>query len=398
MRFSVLILAMLMAIPAIAIAKEEKAAKKNKKTTNVVASTANPIDTAAIKGIVKETLQEVAASKKNEDEIKVNAILEAGIDINNRGKDGTRYNKIGYGKIELSARPVKKVRAEFGFEYDRTDNSFEIDKLYAQYNIGEFGSLRAGYMKKLFGFEEKAGLDERYFHKRSIVRDSLKEFNLLNHDLTMQYRHKLGDSWQVAGAFSWGSSDTTRIYQNYSVEYETPSINLVLSGIIGHYTHTIKRSGQEDPITQLRPPDTFIDTNLTSWAASLSFKYSAVNFISETEVTFGNDYMTEYNNKNPYVLGIRTQEYFPINTGLKSLRQVIPIAEATLYSKDLTNSAKKDNDIIDFDAQFRVGLTFGFAKNSAFQWRNAYGKVLRYRDDKVNTHRRRFDSEVVVIF
>jgi hypothetical protein len=350
-----------------------------------------------------QTLQEVAASKKNEDEIKVNAILEAGFDIHNRVDRGdTRYNKIGYGKIELSARPVRKVRAEFGLEFDNRDGSFIIDKLYGQYNIGEFGNLRAGYMKKSFGFEEKAGLDERYFHRRSIINDSLEKFHLLKHDLTVFYRHAINENWRVAGAFSAGdtiisakytkSNYNTRYYQNYSVEYETPSINLVLAGIIGHYTNYEYQSNK----------NVYTDSaGSIAWAASLSFKYLASNFVSETEATFGNDYNKpnkQYSSKNTYILGIRTQEYFPINTGLKSLRQVIPIAEAALYSKDLTNSAKKDNDIIDFDAQFRAGVTLGFAKNSAFQWRNAYGKVLRYEDDKVNTRRRRFDSEVVVIF
>jgi hypothetical protein len=84
------------------------------------------------------------------------------------------------------------------------------------------------------------------------------------------------------------------------------------------------------------------------------------------------------------------QEYFPFATGLKTLRQVIPVAEAALYSKDTESK--------DFDAQLRAGVTLGFAKNSAFQWRNTYGTVLRIRDGERELRRRRYDSEVVVIF
>jgi len=383
MRLFFLILAVMLIVPATA-AKPEKAKKSAAKDS----TQKEIVNKEAVKEIVKETLAEETAAKKNEDEIKVNAILEVGIDINNKADEHkTNRNKIGYGKIEISARPVKKVRAEFGFEYDNSDSSLIIDKLYGQYNISEFGSFRVGYMKKAFGFEEKSGLDERYFHKRSIINDSLERFNLLGHDLTLQYRHKLNENWRLVGAFSYleyfslgkgdyfsQGEDANSYYQNYSVEYETPNINLILAGIVGHYT--------------------LPDYNLTAWVTSLSFRYLAKHFVSETEATFGNDPIIKLLDKeNAFVLGIRVQEYFPINTGLKTLRQVIPIAEVSYYSKDIG-----DNIMSNFDAQARVGLTFGFAKNSAFQWRNTYGQVLRIRDDNVNTHRRRFDSEVVVIF
>jgi hypothetical protein len=312
-----------------------------------------------------------AIAQKNENEIKLNAILEAGIDINNRvNTDRTDYNKIGYGKIEISARPVKKVRGEFGLEFDKGDSSFIIDKLYAQYNFTDFSGVRIGYMKKAFGFEEKAGLEERYFHRRSIINDNLEDFGLLDHDLTFQYRHKLSENWRAIGAFSWGE-DSTRYYQNYSVEYETPNINLALAGIIGHYTHT--------------------DYDLTAWAASLSFKYTAKLFVSETEITFGNNPVFQWaDSEDAFILGLRAQEYFPMDTKFKGLRQIIPIAEAALYSRDIESK--------DIDIQLRAGLTFGFAKNSAFQWRNTYGTVTRIRNDEKELRRRRFDSEVVVIF
>lgn len=310
---------------------------------------------------------------KNEDEIKVGGVLEVGIDINNKvNKDETEYNKIGYGKIEISARPVKRVRAEFGFEYKDRDSVLVIDKLFGQYNFTDFGSLRIGYMKKAFGLEEKAGLEERYFHKRSKINDELETFRLLDHDLAVQYRHKLNENWRLIGGFSWAADTSRELYhQNYSIEYESLNTNLILAGIIGHFTHP--------------------DYDLIAWATSISLKYTAKKFVSETEFTFGNNPVIKYiDERDVLILGARMQEYFPIETGAKTLRQVIPIAEAAIYMEDTESQ--------NFEAQLRAGLTLGFAKNSAFQWRSTYGTLLRVVDDKKELRRRRFDSEVVVIF
>ena len=324
------------------------------------------------------------------DELKVSGVLEAGFDINNKAnRKETEYNRIGYGKVEISARPVKKVRAEFGFEYKDRDSTMTIDKLYAQYNFADFGGVRIGYMKKSFGLEERAGVEERYFHKRSIINDGMEDSdaNLLKHDLTFQYRHKMSENLRLAGGFSWAADSADRgrsfarfnknYYQNYSLEYEDSTKNLILAGIIGHYSGHYRSEDYEN-------------YNLTAWAASLSFKYSARLFVSETELTFGNKPIKFFDDDREFFWGARMQEYFLLETGLKTLRQVIPVAEAALYSKDM--------DSKDFDAQLRGGLTLGFAKNSAFQWRNAYGTVLRMNDGERELRRRRFDSEVVVIF
>ncbi len=363
MRFCTLILGLFLVVAAVA-AKPEKPAKSEK---------AAKADTTA---------------SVERDEFKISGVLEAGLDINNKvNKKETDYNRIGYGKIEISARPVKKVRAEFGFEYKDRDSAMTIDKLYAQYNFADFGGVRIGYMKKSFGLEERSGVEDRYFHKRSIVNDGMEEVaaNLLKHDLTFQYRHKIGESWRLVGGISWAADsvygsgvswDPTRFhqnyYQNYSVEYEDSTKNLILAGIIGHYTHPAY--------------------DLTAWATSLSFKYKARIFVSETELTFGNKPIEYLDDERACFWGARVQEYFPLGTGLKTLRQVIPVAEVALYSKDM------DSDFDDFDAQLRAGLTLGFAKNSAFQWRNTYGTVLRVIDGKKELRRRRFDSEAVVIF
>ncbi|MDR1812630.1 MAG: hypothetical protein LBQ87_07370 [Candidatus Fibromonas sp.] len=354
-----MIICLSLAVPAVA-AKPEKAAKAEKPAK---------ADTASVE----------------RDELKVSGVLEAGFDINNKvNRKETDYNRIGYGKIEISARPVKKVRAEFGLEYKDRDSTMAIDKLYAQYNFADFGGVRIGYMKKSFGLEERAGVEERYFHKRSIINEGIEdsETNLLKHDLTFQYRHKIGENLRLAGGFSWAADSVYRkipsdpdqfhqnYYQNYSVEYEDSTKTLILAGIIGHYTHP--------------------DIDLIAWATSLSFKYLARLFVSEAELTFGNKPLKFFYDDRAFFWGARVQEYFPLETGLKTLRQVIPVAEAALYSRDMESK--------DFDAQLRAGVTLGFAKNSAFQWRNTYGTVLRILDGENELRRRRFDSEVVVVF
>jgi len=360
-----------MMVPAIA-AKPEKAAKSEKTSKAETAEKSAKADTTA---------------SAERDELKVSGVLEVGFDINNKvNKKETDYNRIGYGKIEISARPVKKVRAEFGFEYKDRDSTMTIDKLYAQYNFADFGGVRIGYMKKSFGLEERAGVEERYFHKRSVINEGMEDVaaNLLKHDLTFQYRHKIGESLRLVGGFSWAADsvygkvswDPSRFhqnyYQNYSVEYEDSTKNLILAGIIGHYTHPAY--------------------DLVAWGTSLSFKYKARLFVSETELTFGNKPIEALDSERAFFGGARVQEYFPLETGFKVLRQVIPVAEVAVYSVDM------DGDFDDFDAQLRAGFTLGFAKNSAFQWRNTYGTVLRVIDGEKKLRRRRYDTEAVVIF
>ncbi|MDR3001550.1 MAG: hypothetical protein LBU89_09825 [Fibromonadaceae bacterium] len=306
-------------------------------------------------------------------DVKVGGILEAGIDIDNKAhKDETEYKKIGFGKIDISVYPAKKVRAEFGFEYDREKDSLTIDKLYGQYNFSDFGTIRVGYTKKAFGLEEKAGLDERYFHKRSIVRSGLKDLIFLGHDLTFQYRHRLDKNWRLIGGFSL-TEDNDRYLQNYSIEYGTKNTDIILATIIRHYT----------------PPE----KSITTFVSSLSAKHAAKLFVAETELTFGlNPKIKSWEDRDAYICGFRMQEYFPINVKTKTLRQIIPIAEAVFYSEDLESEI--------FDVQLRTGLTLGFAKNSAFQWRNTYGTIQRInlKDSERELRRRRFDSEAVVIF
>jgi hypothetical protein len=305
------------------------------------------------------------------EKIKIEGVIEAGIDINNKiNKDETEYKKIGTGKIDISARPVKNVRAEFGIEYKQRDSALTIDKLYGQYSFADFNTIRAGYMKKSFGLEERAGLEERYFHKRSIIYDGLKYFGFLGHDLTLQYRCNIGENWRLTGGLSW-AEDTLRYLQNYSLEYKTKTANFIWASIIRHYT----------------PPE----KNVTAFVTSLSLRHFAKLYVSEAELTIGsNPAIKSFEERDAYILGARVQEYFPIKFKTEILKQIIPLAEAAIYSEESGSGI--------FETQLRAGLTLGFAKKSAFQWRNTYGIISRIEDGERELRRRRFDSEAVVIF
>jgi len=337
-------------------------------------------DTTAIKPAIKDTAKIVKKDEekkdaKEETTIKVDGILEVGFDNNYKAnKKVTEYNRVGKAEVDISLRPVKKVRAEIGFEYNYKDSLFIIDKLYGQYNFASFGLARFGYMKKSFGLEERTDLGERYFRKRSIINDSLEYFGFLGHDMTLQYRHELGKKWELRGGFSW-TADSTLYLQNYSVEYDDKKNNLLLAAIIRHYLPT----GE--------------DSVITTFVSSLSYKRIGKLFASEAELTYGiNPAIKSYENRNAAIFGARLKENYFIKTGLNTLQQVIPVAEAAIYSSDF----KKDS--ADFDTQFRAGLTLGFAKKSSIQWRNNYGVVSKIKDGKRELWRRRFDSEVAIIF
>jgi hypothetical protein len=331
----------------------------------------------AVKDTVKtaEKIAEKNVEKneaKDETTVKVDGILEVGFDNNYKAnKKETEYNRIGKAEVDISLRPVKKIRAEIGFEYNHKDSLFLIDKLYGQYNFANFGTVRFGYMKKSFGLEERTDLGERYFRKRSIINDSLEYFKFLGHDLTLQYRHELGKKWELRGGFSW-TKDSTRYLQNYSVEYDDKKNNVLLATVISHHLPSDKKS-------------------ITTYVSSLSFRRANKLFSSEAELTYGaNPAAKYYDDKDATIFGARAKENFFINTGLNTLQQLIPVAEAVFYSSDF----KSD----DYDTQLRAGLTLGFAKKSALQWRNNYGIVSKIRDGKKELWRRRFDSEAVVIF
>jgi hypothetical protein len=332
----------------------------------------------AEKAIAKDTAASVV--EKEETIIKASGTLEVGLDNNYKRKDKfgndkkeTEYNRIGKAEVDISFRPVRKVRAEIGFEYNHKKDSLRIDKLYGQYSFSTFGAARFGYMKKSFGLEEKSGTNDRYFHKRSIINDSLEFFGFLEHDLTLQYRHDFNKVLQFRGGFSW-TEDSTKYLQNYSIEYDDKKNNVIIAAIIRHYL----------------PPDEDEDM-LTTYISSLSYKRTDKLFASEAELICGtNPYIKRFKNKDVLVFAARLKENFFINTGLNTLQQIIPLAEAVFYSSDL------DSD--DFDTQFRAGLTLGFAKNSSVQWRNNYGVVSKIKDDKKELWRKRFDSEIVVVF
>jgi len=362
-------------------------AKKDKTTAAIQDTTAVVVkkEKEAKKTVAKDTVKIVVVEKpekknepKEETEVKIDGILEVGFDNNYKYveyKAGKRveYKRLGRVEVDASFRPVKKVRAEVGFEYNSKDSVPTIDKLYAQYNPFSFSTIRFGYMKKSFGLEERTGLDERYFHKRSIINDSLEYFGFLDHDLTLQYRHEFGKKFELRGGFSW-TKDSIRYLQNYSAEYKDKKNNVILAAIIRHYC----------------PPD---ESMITTYISSLSYRRIGNLSASEVELTYGSNPATKVRfDEDATILGARLKENIFLNTGLNTLQQVIPIAEALIYSSDF----KKDST--DFTTQLRAGLTLGFAKKSAIQWRNNYGIVSKIKEDERKLWRRRFDTEVVVIF
>jgi hypothetical protein len=374
---------------------DEDAPKKSKKNGNKEAA---------------ETVQPEEGTR-----FKINGVAEAGFDIDDRTNDpasnkgGVRNRVIGRGEIEMSARPVKKVRAEFGIEYNMRDTFIVVDKLYGQYNVTNDGTLRVGLMKKSFGLEERAGVDERYFHRRSIINGELESLGFLGHDLTLMYRHEIGTEWRFTGGVSWALDDTavtnssswkigdsTSYLQNYSAQY-SPNENMtfIFAAVVKHLSYS----------------------GATTFASSLSFAHKAkptelLGIESDAEITLGSrkagrtvprldsngntildDDFNPVNDSlmdNFTVLGARAQERFPVNLENKILRQIIPIVEIAAYWNDLNGGI--------YDAQLRAGLAFGFAKNSAFQFRNAYSALMRTQDGNTDFTRYRWDSEIVVIF
>jgi hypothetical protein len=325
-----------------------------------------------------EENQAAARANRNRDEtrFRMSGTTEVGFDINNRvDRDEVRYNKIGKGALDISARPVGRVRAELGIEYNMRDTFVVIDKMYGQYNITNDGTIRAGIMKKSFGLEERAGIEERYFTRRSIINSGIEDLGFLGHDLTLLYRHDVSPALRLQGSLSWSTEDSLRYLQNYSATYNmNDNLMFVLATIIMHYGD----------------PDEWLST---SFVSSLSARHTLPGLISEAELTFGvnpNPRTVWIEDRYAYIFGLRVQERFPIATPWKTLRQIVPLVEAALYWDDFQSG--------NLDTQIRAGLMLGFAKNSAFQFRNTFGTVIRTFDGESNVRQYRYDSQVLVIF
>jgi hypothetical protein len=386
-------------------AKKKKSAAAAAETAAIVDETAELAEPKAKK---KKGADETAAPAIEETRFKLSGLLQGGVDVINRidrstRESNTEYRPIGRGEIEISARPVRKLRAEFGIEYNMRDTFIVIDKMYAQYSLPGDGTIRAGIMKKSFGLEERAGVDERYFHSRSIINDGLESQGYLDHDLTAMYRYEPGKAWRFAGALSWSaaspnpeyypegpphygapyprpqSTDTINYFQNYSVHYRTEKLDVILAAVVKHFVDRGPRGWYT-----------------TDFAASLSGKYAAAPWwVSEAELTLGSNALVNINRgRNSYIYGIRAQEYFPIGVNTSTLRQIIPIVETAVYSAE----DDRDDERVSLDTQIRAGLTLGFTQNSQLQFRNTYGIILRTRDGETMTRRHRFDSHVIVIF
>jgi hypothetical protein len=328
---------------------------------------------AAFQFIFADASESTGSSSGGKDRtnIRVSGTLETGIDIHNRVNLGeTESRIIARGDVDVSFRPVGRVRADFGFEYRMRDTFVVVDKLYGQYNFSDDGAVRAGIMKKSFGLEERTGTAERYFHRRSIINSELDDLGFLGHDLTLQYRHSLDNAWRFAAGVAWSVEDSLRYLQNYSAQYNMDNMTFILAAVIRHYAPA-------EGVT-------------TTFVSSLSARHTAA-LISEAEITFGtNPRVKAFEGREGFILGIRGQESFPVDINSKILRQIIPIAEAAFLWDDLQNG--------NFDTQLRAGVTLGFARNSAFQFRNNFGTVIRTRDGNSEVRRYRFDSEVVVVF
>jgi hypothetical protein len=200
--------------------------------------------------------------------------------------------------------------------------------------------------------------------------------------MTLQYRHEIGKEWRLAGGFSWSVADSLRYLQNYSAQYNMmENLTFILAGIIRHYD-----------IPENITKDYGVTGVAVTFASSLSAVYELPFLASEAEVTLGTNPQIKIlqGNRDALILGARLQERFPIGVETKVLRQIIPVAEAALYWDDFESGV--------FDTQLRAGLVLGFAKNSAFQFRNTVGNVLRTQNDKTDVRRYRYDSEIVVIF
>jgi hypothetical protein len=390
------------------------------------------------------SITETSASEKQKKEkaaaadgttLKYNGLVASGVDfirkVNRKSGTAIENKRVLKGELELSAQPVKKVRAVIGLEYNANSrvmvvdslkkgdrvpvNEYDgtwalsdvdplkglalgpfvtIDKIYAQYNIFDNGAVRAGIMKKSFGLEERAGLDERYFLKGSIIGDGLEDLGFLDHDLTAAYRQDLlHDALRLTGAFSWSVADSSVYLQNYSAHYRpAKNTELLLAGVIKHNTGT---NGGNPSAT---------------YAASLSFKYEAVSWwVTEAEATLGtNPIILELYNRKTTLFGARLQEQFPIDLNTKTLRRVVPVMEVAVFTADIdsgystkpfdpTNPGKPDKS--DVETQLKAGITLGFAKNSAFQFRNNLGMIIRTpKEGESSVKRYRLDSEIIVIF
>lgn len=291
------------------------------------------------------------AKEEKKSKVKIEGIAEIGVDFTHVEDDIPAINypledsdikKLGRVELGMIVKPIDPVKLEFDIIYDHRFHNVNVNKLFGQYSFSS-SDVRFGYMKKSFGIEEMTGRGKRQFYSRSIINDALESYNLLGHDLSVQYRHSFNHSRLIT---SFSADGTFRRFGLLTGEWDIKKWKYVASFLFADCSDA--------------PESTYVFT------ANLGTKYTGKHVVNELEVCIGTNpelrvlELFRGNDTHPLFGGIRAQQSFPIHIGRKILNTLIPLWEVTAFTERLD----KDG----MSLQVRPGINCLFTKKDILQW------------------------------
>jgi hypothetical protein len=291
-----------------------------------------------------------------------------------------RFSRIGSIQLGSKAKIEDNLGIKFKVEFDNKFHTMKLQNLYISYKWNK-SNLRFGYMKKRFTIEESNNRDKRVFIKRSLVNDYLSSYNLMERDLTLQYRNKSKNSKRSRNLYSALSLDGTGRYiavVNGELKKKRRLLNLAVL-----YANTQARSASEP----------------SSFFATLGGELSSKKVKNELEFTFGTNpelrmiAISLGKDEKIFFGGSRFQQHIIVPTNLKRLKSTNLFWEVAVCNDDIRNNY--------VTGQFRPGFSLNFGKKDNFRWINSGDFRISSREDtrkSVSLYRFDITSEVIVLW
>jgi preprotein translocase subunit YajC len=304
--------------------------------------------------------------KKKKEKVKFGGKAEVGIDfkavggLDGRVVNDSRLNRIGVIETELKVLPADSVELEFDLEFDHRFTDLNLKKLFVRYNFDN-SNARVGFMKKMFSFEEIKNSKNELLIKKSMINDILKDFCLLEHDFTAQFRYKF-PSYTLIGGFA-GDGSNRKFVNLTLITEKIQKLKFVVAGMYENYLE--KEDGsQESKNAVFGNFGLEFDGKITDfefegiWGKNPE-KYGYLASATNTFLWF--NYLKYKEIEYVGFLGLRFQESFEIKLKQKYLKKIIPLYEISYFndSVNLKNAYW----------QARPGINFCFTKKDRLQWR-----------------------------
>ncbi len=295
--------------------------------------------------------------EKLSDNIEIDGSIEVGLRVENRGLGANddydavisnQFERVMKGELDWLVTLSPYLSASMDIRSDINDGSAKVKKSYISCDITKTSRLRAGNMKKNFGFEEMGSKKENHLAHKSYLHRYISSFSILGHDYQVQYRYRkrFEKSHKLSLFLAGGADADTRIFSTFTSKYQRDNIVWSFSHLYVNHNFIFESE----------------DYHLLIGGV----KYTNSGNLLEQEVSFGKDpngtalYLRMGRNENLYYLGWRSLYGHDFDFSHHLFSSLTPLLETTLLSPNI-----KD-EIVKF--QFSPGINITFTSQKTVRW------------------------------